>query len=598
MDKEYFLENKNGSRLKPKSLKNENPLLYSKIIEYSIKYSLNVPFKEMVFLYVNNLTEVPKCKECGNDVGFQRFSLGYRDYCSLKCKSSSTDIKDKIKSTFLEKYGGHPLQNEDIKNKIKSTNTQKYGHESHLSSKEIKNKIESTNIQKYGVKRPLESKLILDKTKQKMLELYGVEYGLQSKEIYEKTLKNRNESINWHEFYEKIKSTKNKKYGNSFYNNIEKNKKTCLEKYNTDNILKLKSIREKISDTKLFNSIKKYKHGSKILLLDYNKENCVIECKECGYECEINRHFLTMRGNNDIVICLKCNPYGNIYSSSEKEVEFFLKNEEYIKNERKILEGLELDFYLPKHNLAIEYNGLYWHSEIFKDKNYHLNKTNECKDKGIELIHIFEDEWIHKSEIVKSIINSRLKINTLKVYARNCEIREVDTKQSKLFLDNNHIQGKINSKVSLGLYYKDELISLMTFGPKRISLGSKSKNNEWELLRFCNKINTSVIGAASKLFKFFIKKYNPKKILSYSDNRYFNGNLYDKLGFDFVSNTVPNYYYVIKNKKYHRYNFRKDKLVKDGYDINKTEKEIMLERKIYRIYDCGNKKWLWEKKYE
>jgi len=596
MDINYFLEKRNGSRLKPKSLNKENPELYNIIINFAKENCLEVDFKELVYLYVNELKIVPKCKICDNNTSFDRLSSGYRMYCSKSCKSSDIEVKDKIKQTFIKKYGGHPMRNETIKEKIKTTNLEKYGHTSHLSSDIIKNKIELTNTERYGVKRPLSSSKILDKTKETMLKLYGVEHGLQLDYVHKKTVNNRGENFNRENFLERIKKTKKEKYGDKNYNNIEQTKKTLLSRYNVDNILKDKSIREIISKKKLNNVINNYKHGSTIKLLDFGEDFCKIHCDVCDGESEMNRHFFTMRGISGKILCLNCNPYGNKYSSSEKELETFLNGKNYIKNERNTLSGLELDFYLPDNNLAIEYDGLYWHSELYKDKNYHLNKTVSCKTKGIDLLHVFEDEWVHKPEIVKSIINSRLGVSSKKFYARKCEIKLIDSKTSKEFLNENHIQGGVNSKVNIGLYYNDVLISLMTFGSKRISLGSKNETGSWELLRYCNKINTQVIGAASKLFKFFINNYKPNKITSYSDNRYFTGEIYPLLGFKFVSNTTPSYYYVIKDKKYHRYNFRKDKLIKDGFDPNKTEKQIMLERKIYRIYDCGNKKWEWSNK--
>jgi len=129
----------------------------------------------------------------------------------------------------------------------------------------------------------------------------------------------------------------------------------------------------------------------------------------------------------------------------------------------------------------------------------------------------------------------------------------------------------------------------MTFSKGRIVVGGK--NNEWKLTRFCNKINVNVIGGASKLFNYFLKTYSPTKIISYSDIRLFNGSLYEKLGFKRKSQSKPNYWYVINNQRYHRFNFRKSILVKEGYDKNKTERDIMFNRKIYRIYDCGHIKW-------
>ena len=260
-------------------------------------------------------------------------------------------------------------------------------------------------------------------------------------------------------------------------------------------------------------------------------------------------------------------------------------------NNRTILNGKELDIYIQSHNLAIEFDGLYWHSEKYVNKDYHLNKTKECEKQGIHLIHVFEDEWLYKQDIVKSRIKNMLGLTPNKIYGRKTKIKEVSSKECKKFLDKNHIQGGVNSKIKLGLYYNDELVSLMTFGFLRKSMGTTSVDGSYELLRFCNKLDTSVIGAADKLLKHFVKTYKPKEIISYADKRWSQGDLYEKLGFNFTHDSKPNYWYIIGTNREYRYKYRKDVLVKEGYDSSKTEHHIMKSRGIYRIYDCGNKKY-------
>ena len=256
-----------------------------------------------------------------------------------------------------------------------------------------------------------------------------------------------------------------------------------------------------------------------------------------------------------------------------------------------------LDIYLPEKKIAFEFDGLYWHNEINKpDKNYHLNKTEECSKKDIQLIHIFEDEWIYKQDIVKSRIKSLLNTSTNKIYARKCIIKEITNKESRTFCDNNHLQGGINSNLSFGLYYDNELVSVMTFGKLRKNLGSKTKEGYYELLRFCNKLDSNVIGGASKLLKHFINAYNPQEIISYADRRWSKGNMYEKLGFTFSHNSQPNYYYVFGNTKKNRFNFRKDILIKKyNCPKNMSEHEFCLSQKWYRIYDCGTLVYKWKK---
>ena len=253
----------------------------------------------------------------------------------------------------------------------------------------------------------------------------------------------------------------------------------------------------------------------------------------------------------------------------------------------------EIDVFVNGMNVGFEFNGLHWHNEKYKENNYHIDKTNFFLNEGIQLIHIYEDDWDNKREIVKSRIKNLLGCVDKKIYARKCNVVELSPKKYKDFINKNHIQGSVNAKIKLGLEYEGELVSVMSFGKKRKVLGQSSEEGVWEMLRFCNKLNTIVVGGASKLFKHFIKIYNPKEVISYADRSWSMGNLYEKLGFEFLYDTKPNYYYIIDKMRFYRYNFRKDKLVSEGFDPNKSEREIMLERGIYRIYDSGSKKYVY-----
>ena len=219
---------------------------------------------------------------------------------------------------------------------------------------------------------------------------------------------------------------------------------------------------------------------------------------------------------------------------------------------------------------------------------YHLHKTQKCQEKGIRLIHIFEDEWHEKPQIVKSRLNAILGIKHNKIRAHKCIINDVDSKTAMQFLDENHLQGRCKAKYHYGLYYKGELVSLMTFGKIRQQRKYHEDYDEkWELLRFANKLNTTVYGGASKLLKHFINEVHPKSIISYADKRWSNGNLYKALGFTHIHDSKPNYFYVVGQHRENRFKYRKGELIKQGFDINKSEHEIMLERGVYRIYDCG-----------
>jgi len=247
---------------------------------------------------------------------------------------------------------------------------------------------------------------------------------------------------------------------------------------------------------------------------------------------------------------------------------------------------MELDIVLPDHKLAIEFDGLYWHNENVVENDYHLKKTEACESLGYQLIHIFEDEWRYKKEIVQSRLKGILGKND-KIFARKTVCKEISYKESKEFLEKSHIQGNCMSKWQYGLFAGDKLVSVMTFGKSRFADG-------FELLRFANALDTNVVGGASKLLKHFVKDHPEiSKIVSYADRRWSRGNLYEKIGFKFLHKTDPSYFYRVGRVRKSRFEFQKHKLVEQGFDPSKTEHEIMKERKCPRIYDCGTLKYEW-----
>jgi len=332
-------------------------------------------------------------------------------------------------------------------------------------------------------------------------------------------------------------------------------------------------------------------HGEKYdySLVEYGnaKTKIKILCPKHGeFEQEPNGH---LGGHG----CVKCT---SSVSKPEIEINDFIVGLgiNTIQSSRSIIKPYQLDILIPSHNIAIEHDGLYYHHELRRPNNYHITKTKMCEAKGIQLIHVFGDEWLYKKDIVKSRIRNMLGLNKNSIYGRKCSINEVSYDDAMRFLETNHIQGNVNSSIRLGLYYNNELVSMMTFGSLRKSMGSKSSKDNYELLRFCNKLNTTVVGGASKLFKHFIKTYTPNSLISYADRRWSQGNLYEKLGFEFIHNSAPSYWYINNQKREFRYKYEKRKLVKAGFDNKKSEHEIMLERGIYRIFDCGTKLYIWK----
>lgn len=286
--------------------------------------------------------------------------------------------------------------------------------------------------------------------------------------------------------------------------------------------------------------------------------------------------------------CPKC---ASVISKYEDELSEWLTslNIRYERRNRTILNGRELDIYIPSHSLAIEINGLYFHSDKFiSDPNFHLSKTIDCLNKGITLLHIFEDEWIYKKDVVKSIILSRLGL-CKRVYARECTIMDVERKDALEFLTENHLQtSSVITPYSYGLYYNNELVMLMVVCKPRFI----RKKYDWEVIRVCTKKYTTVVGGLSKLTNH-IRKLHPGVIISYVDRRWFDGRGYEKCGWRLVGTTTPNYFYIretsLERESRHKYQKHKLKqLFPSSYNPTKTEVEIMREVGYYRIFDCGN----------
>lgn len=509
------------------------------------------------------------CKNCGKTTYFQNFTLGYSEFCNKACKCEfkygkgithpmkSKEVQAKLEATVEKRYGSKNIRSSEyFKNKMKEHFQNKYGTDNPLQAEEVKEKIKQTNLDKYGAENVFASDYGKNKIKETMLDKYGVEHALQDKKL------------------------------------LDKAQSTTLDRFGTLHAAQNDKIKEKMKSTKIKNDEIFCKENNCTSIQDLNLKYPRLSVQEGNIETTYARRFVYVN-NNDIDILLKIdkhlqkeeNQYNSIF---EKEISNWLVNDLKIEdlqiNTRKVIYPFEIDFYIPDKQLALEFNGDYWHSTNSGKKfDYHLNKTQLCQEKGIQLIHIFEYEWKFKKDIYKSIISSALGIYKNRIYARDCKVKEVDSKEAKIFLEENHLQGYVPSTYRLGLYYNNKLVQLLCFGQNRF------KKNEIELLRFCTELNTQVIGGFSKLLKN--QPYN--NFISYVDLSKFNASGYLKNGFKIIGQSGPNYKYIQGENILNRIAAQKHKLPKllgDNFDESKTESQNMIDNGWFQIYDCGNLK--------
>lgn len=514
----------------------------------------NVNLNIQIHALLNDVS--PYCAVCNSPIKFFNKKTCSR-LCREKFKKNTEDYYkiryEKQKKTNIEKYGvEHSSKSAEIQAKRISTMNEKYGSGISPKSREkILERIDNLQIkgrqtltEKYGVTNPGQ------------LENHGV----------------------------KIKTTMMKNYGVDHYSKIDKiveiRKQKKHEKYS--------KLTSDISLLDIFENEEKsgiYLHANMLVKF---------VCNVCNTEDVSPTETFKWRIRNCKTPCFKCAGL-NRGSRKENDLKDFIKNLGFnIIENKKLLDNKEIDIFIPDINVGFEFDGLFWHNDTRLDKSYHFNKYLNAKNHNMRLIHIFEDEWEHSLDIVKSRIKNILNKTESKIYARKCSIKEISYSVEKEFLEKNHIQGHAKSSVKLGLFYENQLVSVMTFSKPNLSKGHRNvAENTWELLRFSNILNTSVVGSASKLFSYFIKKYNPEKIISYSDNRWNTGDVYSKLGFLYDGETPLNYWYIDpkKIKRIHRFKLRKNK----NDDPSLTEYENRLKQGWLRIWDCGNSKWVWNK---
>lgn len=497
-------------------------------------------------------------------------------------------VREKQKKTIFERYGGWYTQTEDYRKKTTETDLRKYGVDHHMRSPELIQKRIDKLVAERGVVNVFQLPEIKEKSKETLRKNYGVDYISQSEEIKNKITETNfrrygaKHAMQLEEFKEKARETSRKLYGRDY------------------------KMQMRISDIDAWYS---FIRDPRAYISEHYAEPPRTEAiaKDLGVDFSTVSDYLKKFNASDCV--------SRSRSLMEDSIHEFIKSIDpsirIIHNDKTAIRPYELDFYMPDYNFAIECDPTCTHNSSFVDPwgsnpksiTYHQIKTNLCDDAGIFLFHVFGYEWTNNRDIIFSMITNILGKNPIRIYARKCSVRTVSSKDARRFLNENHRQGNTNSQIRLGLYEGERLVSVMTFGKFRstIGTGNEDLSDCWELSRFCSLKYTTVIGAAEKLFSYFIKNYNPIRVRSFSDRSHTRGTLYGNLGFTEVRRSAPNYVWVdVKTDiGYHRYSAQKKNLVRflrdDSIDLSKTEKEIMEEHKFAQVYDSGTITWEWKR---
>jgi hypothetical protein len=512
------------------------------------------------------------------------------------CGSKSCTVAKRAESTKLL-YGDDCFKGRFLE-KSKITNIAKYGVENAAQSEKAKDKSKKTNIERYGNVSYLGTEECKAKAKKKALEMYGVDHFSKAEEI---KAKSRETSIKRHgDLFQKTKKWKDKvkkscleKYGFESVAQVkefkDKSSKTLEERYGVSSPLKNEEIRERAKATLL----KNYGVDSALrssVIMERMKKTCV---ERYGDDHAMRNKDIKMRSMNT-----RLEKHGSLISNlgkSQKNIAEWINSKGFNFNPNvSILEGKELDMYDPNHNLALEYCGLYWHTENSpqpRTRSYHHDKWRRCRDKGIQLLTIFDDEWKSKSEIIKSVILSKLGVFEQRLQARKCRVDVISKDQMRSFCDLHHIQGGNKlSKVCFGLFHEEELVGVVDLGRHHRKKDAKTAI----LTRLCFKAGVQIVGGSSKLFKACVKWCSNNgidNIVSWSDNRYSDGTVYEKLGFKRKEELPPDYYYV--NMKNPKRRLSKQSQSKKNSDCPKgmTELDWANSRGLSRIWDCGKVRW-------
>lgn len=292
-----------------------------------------------------------------------------------------------------------------------------------------------------------------------------------------------------------------------------------------------------------------------------------------------------------------CPSCSNNTSKAELEIceyiQSLIPNEEVRSGDKKLLKGKELDIYIPSKKIAVEFNGLYWHTETQgKGKTYHYEKWLECKEKGVQLIQVWEDEWNRNPEQIKQMIAHKLGCsNQKKVFARKTKVTTVTVQKMQEFLSESHVQGFASGSYYLGLVERnDETETLLA--ALVLKKEPKSDGKVLNIIRYAT--NASVIGGFTKLLKYAEKQYKPESFITFADHCVSDGGLYENNGFVADKELPPDYTYLVNRERKHKFGYRITKFQNDPnllWEEGMTERELADLNGLPRIWDAGKTRY-------
>ena len=571
---------------------------------------------EVAYRLLNNISTTPTCKICGKQLVYSNFGRGYGVYCCKSCAAKDTSpvqaVSDRIitKETILENF---VKDNKIIEQRCLKAYLKKNGWFNPLLN--YYSDSESCYETIYRIINDIDTRPVCKTCGGKLKFSYSFPNYCSAKcrnnnpEVLQKNSDAVSKSLkkiyinNGSEIKEKRYHTLNLKYGidsaSPFDSSIfrQKAKDTIKERYGVENVYQLEENRQKSKIANRERSIKIRKlQGYDIEYLNMNGETKILLRNGCPIHGDLilDPIFFNNRTKEErreyTTLCPYCNPLRNPETSIETTIKNILNelNIKFEQHNRTLIHPYELDFYLPDYNIAIECNGIFWHSGDDNGKRL-IQKRNLCIEHNIRLLYFWENDIHQKTDIIRSYLQSLCSLNK-RIYARKCVVREIDSKTSREFIDKNHLQGNINASVKLGLFYNNDLVEVMTFGKQRKCLGSKSIEGTYELYRLCSLSGYTIVGGASKLLKYFIDNYKPNKIITYCSNDISDGNVYEKIGFHFVSECGQGYCYIHNKTGERKNRFALRKSVVDDKS-GRTEEEINYSNGWLKCYDTGNKKY-------